>query len=466
MKILIIIVFGLMTYQAQAQNFHADIRGTNDSSDGGMFQLATPNGNHDLRLFSGRIGDPKPYLYFHGPDTFRITSGNNDFSDFTENMTILNGFGTDGSNATFIGINNRKPVTELDIKTTSTNDGSEIRLGNSDDSHFLRLFSGRQDFATPSIYWKHGDSLSIGTSLNTYTERLRITSDGMVGIGLADPQARLGIKFDSGMKPHIDLIEDQDVDFARIRLRNRTNADFWDIAGNTTNSGLLNFFSTVGGDILSIKDQGRVGIRNSNPQAALHVSPSGGDDAAKFDGRVNFTDPILINGMSGLAGQVLMSNGSNDPAWITPGPVNPEVGFKAHLTSDVAVSSSTEVVLASFTENYDDGGNFNHTSGIFTAPSAGVYHFECMFSWAIGGTIQTDIPVFIRIRKNGNTEEQFVERVTIFTLIHEDQHYSTDLKLQSGDQISFVAFQVGGASMLITGTGTIENTKVSGHKIY
>ena len=88
---------GLISYNLQAQTFHTDIRGTDDNTDGGMFQLATPTGNNYLRLFSGRVGDPKPYLYFAGPDTFRIASGSSDFSSFRENLTILNGFSTNGS---------------------------------------------------------------------------------------------------------------------------------------------------------------------------------------------------------------------------------------------------------------------------------------------------------------------------------------------------------------------------------
>ncbi len=82
--------------------YHTDIQGTNDNSDGARLQLAPPSESHFLRLFSGENSNPKPYLYYLSMDTFRIANGLGDFSNFTERLTILpNGF---------TGINNPKPT--------------------------------------------------------------------------------------------------------------------------------------------------------------------------------------------------------------------------------------------------------------------------------------------------------------------------------------------------------------------
>ena len=62
----------------------------------------------------------------------------------------------------YVGIRNISPRAELDISTYSTDDGSSLYMGNQDDSHFLRMFSGRQNLTTPLIYWKHGDVMQLG----------------------------------------------------------------------------------------------------------------------------------------------------------------------------------------------------------------------------------------------------------------------------------------------------------------
>ena len=61
-----------------------------------------------------------------------------------------------------IGLRTLAPESELDIRTTAVDDGSELHLSNGDRSHFLRLFSGRQGFENPVLYWNHGDKFVIG----------------------------------------------------------------------------------------------------------------------------------------------------------------------------------------------------------------------------------------------------------------------------------------------------------------
>jgi hypothetical protein len=66
-------------------------------------------------------------------------------------------------------------------------------LGNLDQSHFLRLFSGRDGFASPIIYWNDGDPLLFGTNFNVFTEKVRISSEGYVGISQFSPTSRLHV---------------------------------------------------------------------------------------------------------------------------------------------------------------------------------------------------------------------------------------------------------------------------------
>jgi hypothetical protein len=41
-------------------------------------------------------------------------------------------------------------------------DGVKVNLSNADTSHFLRLYSGRENLPKPIMYWHHGDALELG----------------------------------------------------------------------------------------------------------------------------------------------------------------------------------------------------------------------------------------------------------------------------------------------------------------
>ena len=82
-----------------------DVESADDVNDGAEMQLSTPSESNFLRFFSGRQGDPKPFIYFSNEDTFRIANGLADFSEFRERITILpNGY---------VGVNARKPQSQF-----------------------------------------------------------------------------------------------------------------------------------------------------------------------------------------------------------------------------------------------------------------------------------------------------------------------------------------------------------------
>jgi hypothetical protein len=62
----------------------------------------------------------------------------------------------------FVGLGTSTPSAELDIMSGDPDDGVEVHLSNLDTSHFLRLYSGRENLPTPIMYWNHGDALEIG----------------------------------------------------------------------------------------------------------------------------------------------------------------------------------------------------------------------------------------------------------------------------------------------------------------
>jgi excisionase family DNA binding protein len=111
-------------------------------------------------------------------------------SGFTEKMRILAG----GN----VGIGTTAPGVNLDIRSSGANAHAWLSVGNSSSSNFLGLYGGRTNDDYSSIYWESSsDSLRFGTATDTsrtsFSEKMRITSDGNVGIGITNPTHKLSV---------------------------------------------------------------------------------------------------------------------------------------------------------------------------------------------------------------------------------------------------------------------------------
>lgn len=100
-------------------------------------------------------------------------------------------------------------------------------------------------------------------------------NDGLVGIGVMNPQARLDIRSNSlPLSPQLLLFETEN-DFARLNFSNAQTQFTWGIAARPENSntqGRLNFFYTNGNqDIMSLTHYGSVGIGTVDPEAAARL---------------------------------------------------------------------------------------------------------------------------------------------------------------------------------------------------
>jgi hypothetical protein len=181
------------------------------------------------------------------------------------------------------------------------------------------------------------------------TERLRITSDGKVGIGLTNPGALLHL-------------ESTAANAARLRI-GFDSPRYYDIyRGSTTNSGYLNFYGSqstfvgytfggVDGEWMRIKSNGRVGIGTNNPSELLHLE-SGWTKQILKSTNLNTASSLIfdthnINTADYLLGQLAGRWNGNDVAYINfeagADTTNKDDGVITFLTS-ASGSSPTERV--------------------------------------------------------------------------------------------------------------------------
>jgi len=77
--------------------------------------------------------------------------------------------------------------------------------------------------------------------------------------------------------------------------------------------------------------------------------------------------------------------------------------FRARIAT-TSGSAGTTGTLIFETEDFDIGGNYNHTNGIFTAPIAGIYHFMFRSLTATntgGGASASNDTIYVNFYKNG-----------------------------------------------------------------
>jgi len=172
-----------------------------------------------------------------------------------------------------LGILTSQPETEVDARSASSSSPSRVRAANANADTWVQLWSGFSDGANdPTILWSDGavgDVLRFGTGAingSSFTEHMRITGTGRLGLGAASPQAKLHVFEASGL--------------ARIRVESADNQAGISFVSNSTvenvlyspgNSNDLRFFIN-GADRVALTSAGAVGIGTNSPQATLHVA--------------------------------------------------------------------------------------------------------------------------------------------------------------------------------------------------
>jgi len=157
----------------------------------------------------GKVGigflDPEDMLHIYSSlpyVRFEDTDGGSEWNIGVNGGSTRFQIGEDGAtyNTRFVikeggnvGIGIGVPTSLLDVRGSNADDGGVFSLSNSDKTHELRFYSGKTSDQHPFVFWKHGDDLRFTTDEGGWSEKMRLTSAGDLGIGTNNPTERLQV---------------------------------------------------------------------------------------------------------------------------------------------------------------------------------------------------------------------------------------------------------------------------------
>jgi hypothetical protein len=145
---------------------------------------------------------------------------------------------------------------------------------------------------------------------------------------------------------------------------------------------------------------------------------------------------------------------------------NPQIGFSARLSSNFYPANGQDVRLSNFFEKFDDGNGFDPLNGTYIIPSTGTYQFIVKINWGTDTNVN-DVPIYIRIYKNGIIDQQLYDKLDITTAYPDGSFMSILIKANISDQINFyVHYYHSSAILRLSGGGSSAASTVSGLKIY
>ena len=440
-----------------------------------------------------------------------------------------------------VGVGTITPNFDLHVNSTITD--ASIQLTNSTSGNTttdgMRLRMSGSDVTLNNL---EAGNIDFGTNFNT---RMRITSNGLVGIGTTTPGALLHIS--DTYSDSILLLENPTTLAAGVKsaMWFKTGQYFTggiQTIGASVNTSRMGFFTYAGTgrpslvERMSILDNGFVGIGTTAPSASLHIekpnasgnafivedtSNSGSSNpmaymhskyssgtaltiyqesagnalyvakiratstvpSVNIEGTLSGSTPALqvtsYNGYSaafggkvaiydGTAalGAVLTSDANGVAHWDTT-LANPRIGFSSSQNAGFTLSNVVGYTLTFGNPSFNDGNGLNTTTGVFTAPSAGVYHFDCYWGNTPTPTFSGAF-LYMYLTVNGANVRAMSSSVTNGVSFNR-QSEGADLKLAAGDQVKVFLFLTAAGSNTLTfpAPATPSDCFIfCGHKVY
>lgn len=286
-------------------------------------------------------------------------------------------------------------------------------------------------FTLSNLFAQVEGDITISDGTN---QLLRITDEGNFGaIQLTD-----GIPSSTSFKLYRD---GSTLYFDGSQINSTSGDNDWTIDNNNMYSNVI----------------GNVGVNNPTPNYTLDV---GGD--------LNFSGKLYISGETGNAGDLLISNGPNNPpTWKTVTEEPPS--FITYLNQNLDLPGGVGV-LNKFNESYDNGNIHDPTNGTFTAPSDGLYHFDCKIGFTPTTAPLSGIVTSLTAQIDGVVTfgSKITKRISTNTSVGESVMFSLNLNLQEDEKVTFVIqYPVGSGLNIasVTNTSVEEATTISGFKV-
>lgn len=196
-----------------------------------------------------------------------------------------------------VGVGTFAPGMSLEVRTPSYYGRPALGVAHSDDYLYLH---GASDH---SIIWNQEADLRFGTEQSPgagYSERLRITADGRLGIGTDAPEFPLhtvgSAKISDG---NLHVVHATSSPFISLRNSEPGGLDWRITSTDESASGGAGQFwisSPTVGNVFNVQPNGNVGIGTMTPQAKLDVAGETRTHVLRITGGADVAEPFDVGG--------------------------------------------------------------------------------------------------------------------------------------------------------------------------
>ncbi|MFN8322645.1 MAG: hypothetical protein U0T74_08315 [Chitinophagales bacterium] len=353
-----------------------------------------------------------------------------------------------------VGVNVNAPVNDLVVKSAlSAPTRFQITSANTGDGPIDGLVIGHSTVAGAAFITNYeNEPVAFGTAS---TERMRLTNDGKIGIGLisTSPVYNIDIAFNTDAALRLKgqggsfnrsllILDKSDVSTDQAAVQYSLNDTPQWLAGTLNNSSYRIFNFGTGNDALTIDfATDNIGIGTPSPAAKLEVNGQ-----------------VKITGGGPGQGKVLISDATGLASW---GEDNPKKAFSAYSIIGlfgIADAVTTQLIFDNVT--FNDGNYYDPSFGTFNIYSEGMYHFDVRVNWS---AFSSSGDAILAIRVNGLITEQARQTVTSGSGAS-SQSLQSNLRLYAGDVVDVVVQQATGATQSID-LNQLESV-FSGYKVY